>query len=198
MLFGVGFAGRRNRRNLPRTDYQSLLQEIIGIENDKTTLIAIDGVAGSGKTTLALKLATDLTDSYVVHMDDLYDGWNNPLSQKLTARVISQLLNPISKQMSVSYQVFNWKLNRFTDFKSVPQSKYLILEGVGAAQREFRPYMNKIIWIECDPNLGYNRVIARDGDQVKQEMLKFLIDQNNHFLTELSKNAADYTLNGAP
>jgi dephospho-CoA kinase len=58
--------------------------------------------------------------------------------------------------------------------------------------------MNKIIWIECDPNLGYNRVIARDGDQVKQEMLKFLIDQNNHFLTELSKNAADYTLNGAP
>ena len=198
MLFGVGFAGTRNRRNLPMTDYQSLLQEIIGIENDKTTLIAIDGVAGSGKTTLALKLATELTDSYVVHMDDLYDGWNNPLSQKLTARVISQLLNPISKQMSVSYQVFNWKLNRFTDFKSVPQSKYLILEGVGAAQREFRPYMNKIIWIECDPNLGYNRVIARDGDQVKQEMLKFLIDQNNHFLTELSKNAADYTLNGAP
>ena len=198
MLFGVGFAGRRNRRNLPMTDYQSLLQEIIGIENDKTTLIAIDGVAGSGKTTLALKLATDLTDSYVVHMDDLYDGWNNPLSQKLTARVISQLLNPISKQMSVSYQVFNWKLNRFTDFKSVPQSKYLILEGVGSAQREFRPYMNKIIWIECDPNLGYNRVIARDGDQVKQEMLKFLIDQNNHFSTELSKNAADYTLNGAP
>ena len=198
MLFGVGFAGRRNRRNLPMTDYQSLLQEIIGIENDKTTLIAIDGVAGSGKTTLALKLATDLTDSYVVHMDDLYDGWNNPLSQKLTARVMSQLLNPISKQMSVSYQVFNWKLNRFTDFKSVPQSKYLILEGVGSAQREFRPYMNKIIWIECDPNLGYNRVIARDGDQVKQEMLKFLIDQNNHFSTELSKNAADYTLNGAP
>jgi len=198
LLFGVGFAGTRNRRNLPMTDYQSLLQEINGIQNDKTTLIAIDGVAGSGKTTLALKLATDLTDSYVVHMDDLYDGWNNPLSQKLTARVISQLLNPISKQMSVSYQVFNWKLNRFTDFKSVPQSKYLILEGVGAAQREFRPYMNKIIWIECDPNLGYNRVIARDGDQVKQEMLKFLIDQNNHFSTELSKNAADYTLNGAP
>ena len=180
------------------TDYQSLLQEINGIENDKTTLIAIDGVAGSGKTMLALKLATDLTDSYVVHMDDLYDGWNNPLSQKLTARVISQLLNPISKQISVSYQVFNWKLNRFTDFKSVSQSKYLILEGVGAAQREFRPYINKIIWIECDPNLGYNRVIARDGEQVKQEMLKFLIDQNNHFLTELSKNAADYTLNGAP
>jgi len=179
-------------------NYQNLLQEIKGIKNNKTTLIAIDGVAGSGKTTLALKLAQDLTESFVVSMDDLYDGWNNPLSQKLTARVISQLLEPVSKELPVIYQIFDWKLNRFSDFKTIPQSEYLILEGVGAAQREFRPYINKIIWIECDPNLGFNRVIARDGEQVEQEMIKFLIDQNNHFLTELSKNVADYTLNGAP
>jgi len=179
-------------------DYQNLLQEIKSIKNSKTTLIAIDGVAGSGKTTLALKLAQDLNESSVVHMDDLYDGWNNPLSQKLTARVIFQLLEPMNKQLPVIYQIFDWKLNRFTDFKTILQTKYLILEGVGAAQREFRPYINKIIWIECDPNLGFNRVIARDGEQVEQEMIKFLIDQNNHFLMELSKNVADYTLNGAP
>jgi uridine kinase len=179
-------------------DYQNLLQEIKNVKNNETTLIAIDGVAGSGKTTLALKLTKDLTETSVVHMDDFYDGWNNPLSQKLTARVISQLLEPVNKQLPVSYQIFDWKLNRFTDFKSIPQSKYLILEGVGAAQREFRPYINKIIWIECEPNLGLSRVIARDGVQVEQEMIKFLIDQNNHFLTELSKNVADYTLNGAP
>jgi len=179
-------------------EYQNLLQEIKEIKNNKTTVIAIDGVAGSGKTTLALKLAQDLTESSVVHMDDLYDGWSNPLSQKLTARVISQLLEPVSKQLPVSYQIFDWKLNRFTDFKTILQRKYLILEGVGAAQREFRPYINKIIWIECDPSLGFNRVIARDGVKVEQQMIRFLIDQNNHFLTELSKNVADYTLNGAP
>jgi uridine kinase len=180
------------------TDYKNVLQEIRDVQSNQTTLIAIDGVAGSGKTTLALKLAKDLTDSSLVHMDDLYDGWNNPLSQKLTARVISQLLEPLSKQLPATYQIFDWKLNRFTEFKTISQSKYLILEGVGAAQREFRPYINKIIWIECDPNLGFNRVISRDGKQVEQEMIKFLIDQNNHFLMELSKNVADYTLNGAP
>lgn len=180
------------------TNYENILQEISNIKSSDTTVIAIDGVAGSGKTSLALKLASDLDDSHVIHMDDLYEGWDNPLSQKLTARVISQLLQPLSQKLSISYQIFDWKLNRFTDFKALPKSRYLILEGVGAAQREFRPYINKIIWIECDPDLGYQRVINRDGDQVKQEMLKFLIDQNNHFLMELSKNAADYTLNGAP
>ena len=179
-------------------DYQNLLREINSIKNESTILIAIDGVAGSGKTTLALKLAHDLPGSSVVHMDDLYDGWNNPLSQKLTARVIAQLLEPLSKQLPVSYQMFDWKLNRFTEFKTIPKSTYLILEGVGAAQREFRPYINKIIWVDCDPDLGFQRVIDRDGKQVEQEMIKFLIDQNNHFLTELSKNVADYTLNGAP
>ena len=198
MPFGDGFAGIENLRSLLMIEYQNLLQEIKGVKNNKTTLIAIDGVAGSGKTTLALKLAQDLTESSVVHMDDLYDGWSNPLSQKLTARVISQLLEPVSKQLPVSYQIFDWKLNRFTDFKTILQRKYLILEGVGAAQREFRPYINKIIWIECDPSLGFNRVIARDGVKVEQQMIRFLIDQNNHFLTELSKNVADYTLNGAP
>jgi uridine kinase len=165
------------------------------------TLLAIDGPAGAGKTTLAAQLEAEFSAHSTVrtiHMDDLYDGWNNPLSQKLTARVISQLLEPLSKKLPVTYQIFDWKLNRFTEFKTIPQSKYLILEGVGAAQREFRPYINKIIWIECDPNLGFNRVIARDGEQVEQEMIKFLIDQNNHFSAELSKNVADYTLNGAP
>lgn len=198
MQFGVGFVGKGNQLNSLMTNYENILQEISSIKSSDTTVIAIDGVAGSGKTTLALKLASDLDDSHVIHMDDLYEGWNNPLSQKLTARVRSQLLEPLSKKLSISYQIFDWKLNRFTDYREVPKSRYLILEGVGAAQREFRPYINKIIWIECDPYLGYQRVINRDGAQVKQEMLKFLIDQNNHFLMELSKNAADYTLNGAP
>ena len=198
MLFGDGFAGIENLEKIKMIDYPNLLQEINSIKNDSTILIAIDGVAGSGKTTLALKLAHDLSGSSVVDMDDLYDGWNSPLSQKLTARVIAQLLEPLSKQLPVSYQMFDWKLNRFTEFKTIPKSNYLILEGVGAAQREFRPYINKIIWVDCDPDLGFQRVIDRDGKQVEQEMIKFLIDQNNHFLTELSKNVADYTLNGAP
>ena len=198
MLFGDGFAGIENPKNILMIDYQNLLRQIKGINNRNTILIAVDGVAGSGKTTLALKLAQDLPESSVVHMDDLYDGWNNPLSQKLTVRVVSELLEPSSKQLPITYQVFDWKLDRFNDFKSVSQSRYLILEGVGAGQRQFRPYLDKVIWIEYDPNLGFNRVIARDGKQVEQQMIKFLIDQNNHFSMELTQNVADYTLNGAP
>jgi len=155
-------------------------------------------VAGSGKTTLATQLSHDLNDSQVAHMDDFYDGWNDPFSAKITARVTSQILMPFAQGLPVSYQIFNWHLNRFDLKKQLGQSKYLILEGVGSGQRGFRNYLEKIIWINCDPQIGFERVIVRDGEGVRHQMNKFLIDQNNHFAAELSENAADYTLNGAP
>src|SRR5690242_10698227 len=45
----------------------------------RTRLISIDGPAGSGKSTLAARFeararARDL-NVFVIHMDDLYDGW---------------------------------------------------------------------------------------------------------------------------
>ncbi len=131
-------------------------------------------------------------------MDDFYDGWNDPFSAKMTARVTSQILMPFAQGLPVSYQIFNWHLNRFDLKKQLGQSKYLILEGVGSGQRGFRNYLEKIIWINCDPQIGFERVIVRDGEGVRHQMNKFLIDQNNHFAAELSENAADYTLNGAP
>ena len=105
-------------------EYLNLLSELLKIKSDNPIVVAIDGPAGSGKTTLAQKLVKDLSDAQVIHMDDLYDGWNDPLSAKLTSRVISQLFEPFTMQLPVRYQCFNWKLNRFDVMKSVYQSKY--------------------------------------------------------------------------
>ena len=50
-------------------------------------IIAIDGPAGAGKTTLALDIKLALAQRYSIteiHMDDLYDGWDNALTSQLT------------------------------------------------------------------------------------------------------------------
>ena len=198
MLFGDGFVGTGNLEKTIVINYSNLLGAIEKLDSTQPIGLAIDGVAGSGKTTLASRLCGDLKNCQVVHMDDLYEGWNDPLSQRLTAKVIRELLEPFNKQIPIRYQKFDWILNRFDKFEDLKTSNILILEGVGSGQREFRKYLSKTIWVEYDPNQGFDRVIARDGEGIRGEMVNFLLDQNKHFIAELTKNASDYTISGAP
>lgn len=198
MLFGDGFVGTGNLKKVIVINYPDLLGEIEKLDLTQPIGLAIDGVAGSGKTTLASRLCGDLKSCQVVHMDDLYEGWNDPLSQRLTAKVIRELLEPFNKQIPIRYQKFDWILNRFDKFEDLKTSNILILEGVGSGQREFRKYLSKTIWVEYDPSQGFDRVIARDGEGIRGEMVNFLLDQNKHFIAELTKNASDYTISGAP
>ena len=198
MLFGDGFVGTGNLEKTIVINYSDLLGAIEKLDSTQPIGLAIDGVAGSGKTTLASRLCGDLKNCQVVHMDDLYEGWNDPLSQRLTAKVIRELLEPFNKQIPIRYQKFDWILNRFDKFEDLKTSNILILEGVGSGQREFRKYLSKTIWVEYDPSQGFDRVIARDGEGIRGEMVNFLLDQNKHFIAELTKNASDYTISGAP
>ena len=198
MLFGDGFVGTGNLKKVIVINYPDLLSAIEKLDSTQPIGLAIDGVAGSGKTTLASRLCGDLKSCQVVHMDDLYEGWNDPLSQRLTAKVIRELLEPFNKQIPIRYQKFDWILNRFDKFEDLKTSNILILEGVGSGQREFRRYLSKTIWVEYDPSQGFDRVIARDGEGIRGEMVNFLLDQNKHFIAELTKNASDYTISGAP
>lgn len=198
MLFGDGFVGTGNLKKVIVINYPDLLSAIEKLDSTQPIGLAIDGVAGSGKTTLASRLCGDLKNCQVVHMDDLYEGWNDPLSQRLTAKVIRELLEPFNQQIPIRYQKFDWILNRFDKFEDLKTSNILILEGVGSGQREFRKYLSKTIWVEYDPSQGFDRVIARDGEGIRGEMVNFLLDQNKHFIAELTKNASDYTISGAP
>jgi uridine kinase len=198
LLYGDGFVGTENLEKVIVIDYPDLLSAIEKLDSTQSIILAIDGVAGSGKTTLASRLCGDLKNCQVVHMDDLYEGWNDPLSQRLTAKVIRELLEPFNQQIPIRYQKFDWILNRFDKFEDLKTSNILILEGVGSGQREFRKYLSKTIWVEYDPSQGFDRVIARDGEGIRGEMVNFLLDQNKHFIAELTKNASDYTISGAP
>ena len=168
LLFGDGFVGIGNLKKVIMINYHDLLGQIEKLDTTQSIALAIDGVAGSGKTTLASRLCSDLKNCQVVHMDDLYAGWNDPLSQRLTARVIRELLEPFKNQISIRYQKFDWMLNRFDKFVDLKSSNILILEGVGSGQREFRKYFSKTIWVEYDPGQGFDRVIARDGEGMRQ------------------------------
>lgn len=162
-------------------------------------IIAIDGPAGAGKTTLAAHLSAALSLRYrcaTVHMDNLYNGWHSPFDHHLTDALV---LACSSHQKSLNFSLahFDWTLNRFGEPIQVPQSELLILEGVGSTQSVIRPYLTASIWIDIDPEIGLDRVISRDGEVISEQMKKWLLQQADHFQENNSEGAADFVLRTA-
>ena len=74
-------------------------------------IIAIDGPAGAGKTTLAHDIALAMASQYSVteiHMDDLYDGWENALNSQLT-ELLTYLVQSHKNEKSLSLSTYNWQ-----------------------------------------------------------------------------------------
>src|SRR5262245_24789958 len=90
----------------------------------RTRLICVDGPAGSGKTTLANQIvlsgrARDLSAD-VVHMDDLYEGWDG-LDLQPEPRVVDQLLAPLAAGRPGRWQRYDWYAGRFGPWVDQPE-----------------------------------------------------------------------------
>ena len=177
-------------------DYQNLLSELSSLAPGE--VIAIDGPAGSGKTTLAKQLAVDIPGAEIIHIDDLYQGWSDAFSARLTASIIEQILLPISQGIDFNYGIYDWKGNKFSKSNIVPKGKIYILDGVGSGQMQFRNYLSKIIWLDINDEDGLTRVLNRDGAEILSPMQEFQKAQKLHFARDLTENAADFHYEGVP
>jgi uridine kinase len=159
-------------------------------------IIAIDGPAGAGKTTLAHDIKLALAQRYTVteiHMDDLYDGWDNALTPHLT-EVLTHLVAAHKKSAAISLSMYNWHQGEFNPEVAIEKSELLILEGVGSGQMAIRDSLTALIWIDIEDSQGIARVLGRDGFEIENQMRKWLTTQEQHFLVEGTQKAADFVL----
>ena len=159
-------------------------------------IIAIDGPAGAGKTTLASNIHLALYPNYsstIIHMDDLYNGWDIALSSELTD-VLSYIAQAHSQCQPISLSKFNWADSTFSPAEAIDDAQLIILEGVGSGQSAIREYLSALIWIEIDESKGLSRVLERDGEGIRNQMQKWLMTQEQHFALEKTENAADFVL----
>jgi uridine kinase len=159
-------------------------------------VIAIDGPAGAGKTTLAheifLALSTKMSVQ-VIHMDDLYDGWDNALTKDLSA-ILKYLVGQHEEKLPAKIQRYSWERFAFGESELLPVTDLLILEGVGSADSELEDHLAAVIWMEIDPEDGLKRVVNRDGLQVQEQMEKWLRTQAEYFLQHSTREKADFIL----
>ncbi len=165
-------------------------------KDSERPIIAIDGPAGAGKTTLASNIHLALYPNYtstIIHMDDLYNGWDKALSSELT-EVLSYIAKAHSQSEPISISKFNWADSTFSPAEAIDDAQLIILEGVGSGQSAIREYLSALIWIEIDESKGLSRVLERDGEGIRNQMQKWLMTQEQHFALEKTENAADFVL----
>ena len=158
-------------------------------------IIAIDGPAGAGKTTLAGELKRSFSSQQVevVHLDDLYNGWSNALSEEL-AQKISALAKDFLSGKDHLLDIYDWGAMAFTSQKVVKSGDILIIEGVGSGQSALREFYSALIWIDIDDDSGLTRVLERDGQSLADEMKKWQVTQREHFEREKTRQSADFEL----
>ena len=160
------------------------------------TLLAIDGPAGAGKTTLAAKLEAEYalhSTVRVIHMDDLYNGWENALSNALM-EILDRITSAHLAERECTIKIFTWSLMKFDREEVIVPTDYLILEGVGAAQAVVRNAGAVTYWLDIDAETGLKRVLARDGAHIEKEMRQWQIQQSAHFAKDLTRENCEFKL----
>jgi uridine kinase len=174
-----------------------LIAALIDLCNQKThPVIAIDGPAGAGKTTLAHEIFLALSPKMsvnVIHMDDLYDGWDNALTNDLT-QILCHLSDQHKKQLPTKLSRYNWATSSLDPTEVIAPSDLLILEGVGSGDKSLQEQFAALIWIDIDPEIGVQRVIERDGPGVENQMQKWLGTQQQYFSQHSTREKADFIL----
>ncbi|MEU6542496.1 hypothetical protein [Streptomyces sp. NPDC046859] len=151
-------------------------------------LIAVDGHAGSGKSTFAPELARSLGDAPVLHLDDiashdeLFD-W--------TARLTAQVIEPFARGGAALYTPYDWRARRFGPSVALPPEPVVVLEGVGAGRRALRPYLARLLWMELPAEESWARGRARDGEEQREFWDGWVTAERAHFAADPSRPFAD-------
>lgn len=125
-------------------------------------VIAIDGRSGSGKTSLAEALAGELSDATVVHLDDMYPGWDGLAATP--PLLVAQVLEPTRRGEAAAFRRFDWEHGTFADSIAIPRTRFLVVEGAGSSVGMARRYADVRVWLEADTAVRKQRGLERDGE----------------------------------
>ena len=177
-------------------DYPSdLLQKIKAIEpKRKTLLIGIDGFGGAGKTALSTYLHDNLPNLTIVQLDDFYLP---KLGRPDRNRILEEVFTPLEKDITTTYQVYNWVADSLDRSISINPGGIVIIEGVYALHPDLVPYYDYKIWIHCSPEVGFKRGVDRDKNRDRVDNSEkwktiWMPNEKEYVDTENPQQYADY------
>lgn len=160
-----------------------------------TKVIAIDGLSGSGKTSLADAVAERLA-APVVHLDDLYPGWDG-----LAAAIpllTEQVLQPLARGERAAYRRWDWHRDRWAETVPVAPAPVLVVEGCGASALPAGRYAAVRVWVQAPTGVRRERGIARDGTAYAPHWQRWQAQEDALFAADDTRSRADLVVDTTP
>lgn len=198
--------GPAGDRRLPLASVRDLgrsLHRLVDLARERparagsTRVVAIDGPSGSGKTTMALRLRDLLAAGagaapQLVHMDDLYTGWDGLAAS--VPRLVDGVLAPLAVGRPGAYRRWNWHEGRDGDLISVPVCDWLVVEGAGSGSRAAAVFTVALAWLDAPAQTRRRRGLQRDGETFAPHWERWAAQERVLFAAEDTAARADVTL----
>jgi uridine kinase len=143
----------------------------------QTALVAIDGLGGAGKSTLADQLRQTLDRAAVVHVDDFYrpiaeaergqlgaeDGYRRYFDWE---RLRDDVLVPIGDGLPARYRRYDWATDALAESHQVAAGSVVIVEGVFSTRPELGSYYDATVFVDTPREERLVRMLDRGyGDE---------------------------------
>lgn len=179
-------------------DFVTLARALLALPaRGHTRLIAVDGCAGSGKSTFARDLASALGDVPIVPMDDFL-AWDD--LTEFWPRFEREVLEPLFSGRPLRYQKRDWEHDNLGrglgEFRELPWSETLILEGIGAGRCVIAERLSYLVWVQAPRGLRLQRGLARDGEKARALWEGFMDGEQAFHDAEGTRSRADLVVDG--
>lgn len=161
----------------------------------QVVVVAVDGPAGSGKTTLAGALTARLT-APTVHMDDLFPGWDGLVAAP--GLLADQVLEPLARGERAAYRRWDWSASQWGERVDVPETDLLVVEGCGSTLPPAGDYAAVRVWVEADQAVRMARGIARDGEVFRPHWERWAAQEQTLFGRHRTRELADLVVDTTP
>ncbi|MEJ7630742.1 MAG: hypothetical protein WKF54_14230 [Nocardioidaceae bacterium] len=172
----------------------------------RPALVAVDGLGGAGKSSLAAAIAERRTDVNVIHGDDFYgpeerdwldwtpaQGYERYFDHQ---RLEDELLGPVMRGATAHFQRYDWDRKTLGGWETVDSVGVILLEGVYLLRPRLRPYWDASIFVDAPRSLRHRRLRAR-GENDAEWIARWMRAEDHYERVAQPRQAADLVIDGS-
>ena len=160
-----------------------------------TRLVCVDGPSGAGKTEFATRLTVALGDATLLHMDELYPGWDGLAAG--VARLRADVVAPLREGRPARYRRWDWVRAAYGECHDLGVPPLLVVEGVGAGAADTASpgrATSLLVWLDAPEVVRYRRAMERDGATYAPHWSRWAAQERAHFAADRTRDRADVVL----